>query len=55
MLDKVPDSDLVGAAFEGTNSPSISGRPDPDTSMKSVLVSCSIISTMVSLMIPALE
>ena len=29
----VPDSDLVGGAVEGTNSPSTSGSPDPETSI----------------------
>lgn len=33
----VPDSDSVGGAAEGTKSPSTSGSPAPDTSMKNVL------------------
>jgi len=32
-VDIVPDSDLIGSATDGTNNPSTSGRPEPDTSI----------------------
>ena len=34
FVDHIPDSDLAEGAVEGTKRPSISGRPDPDTSIK---------------------